>query len=56
MSLVQAGFSYDSAVHLSPRDTDKFLAIASATSIAPDDRVGGVLMATGADLDRMFGD
>lgn len=53
--LVQAGFPYDAAVHMAPRDTDKFLAIATAVSISPEDRRGGVVAGTKADFDKFFG-
>lgn len=52
---MQAGFPYEAALHMTPRNADKFLAIATAASIAPEDRKGGVVAGTKADFDKFFG-
>ena len=48
------GFSYQDAYHMSPRDYRRYAGISAAYSIHPDDREGGVRIATQADVDRTF--
>lgn len=48
------GFTYQEAYHTSPRDYRRYAGINAAFSIPPDEREGGVRMATQADVDRLF--
>lgn len=42
LSLMGAGFSYDEAWRMSPRDATRYAAIGAAWAIPPNERVGQV--------------
>ena len=54
-TLVSAGIPYMCAWHMSPLDSYRMLAIASADRIPPDEREGGEVMGTKADARVVFG-
>lgn len=55
-SLMASGFSYQDALHISPRDYRRYTGIFSSWAIPPDDREAGAVAATQADIDAEFGD
>ena len=54
VTLMSFGFTYQEAYHTSPRDYRRYAGINAAFSIPPDEREGGVRLATQADVDRLF--
>lgn len=55
LALMRAGFSYDDALHMPPRDYRRYSHILTSWSIPASERNGGVRVATQADIDAMFG-
>lgn len=55
-SLISNGFTYQEAMHMSPRDYRRYSALFAAWSIPANERVGGAKAATQADIDAEFGD
>lgn len=54
-SLVALGIPWADAWHMSPLDSHRVIAIASADSIPPDMREGGVVLGTAASARATFG-
>jgi hypothetical protein len=55
LALVRGGISYEQAWEMSPLECEKTLSILSAWAIPSDERVGGTVMATPADIDALYG-
>lgn len=53
-SLMQSGFTYSEAFHMSPRDYRRFSGIFAAWAIPPDRRSGGTRRATSDDIRAEF--
>lgn len=54
--LMTSGFSYEEALHMSPRDYRRYAGIFSAWSIPAEEREDGAVAATQADIDAEFAD
>lgn len=52
LSIMQCGFAYNEAFHMSPRDARRFTALQQAWYVG-DDRQEGVRTATAADVDLL---
>ena len=55
VQLIEAGVPYGDALHMSPVDANKLLALTSAMKIPPDEREEVEIIGTAADAKAVFG-